>query len=156
MIELTEYRKQLMGRLEEAAKEFRAACLSIKDPFAPIEADGWNAHQIAAHTRDVEEAAYGLRVRRTLEEVNPLLPNFDGDAYMAAHYDPKESLRDVLDGLVSSVKNLLKTLRGLPDEAWSRESRHETQGGGLTLQHWIERALAHIEEHLATVKKGNQ
>ncbi|SRR5581483_6373540 len=152
MIELFEYRRQLIDRFEKAANEFRAACLAVKNPFAPLEADGWNVHQIAVHTRDVDKLVYGLRVRRTLEEANPMFPNFDGDAYMAAHYNPKEPLRDVLDGLVSSVETLAKILRGLPEEAWSRESQHATQGGGLTLQIWVERGLAHLQEHLSAVQ----
>ena len=44
MEKLMEYRQQLMDRLAEAAKEFRAACLAGKDPFAPVES-GWNVHQ---------------------------------------------------------------------------------------------------------------
>lgn len=155
MIELLEYRKQLMDRFEEAAKEFRAACLAAKDPFTPLEADGWNVHQIAVHTRDVDKLVYGLRARRTLDEANPLFPNFDGDAYMAAHYTAKEPLRDILNELVSSVETLTKRLRSLPEAAWSRESMHETQGGGLTLQIWVERGLKHLEEHLATVRAVN-
>jgi hypothetical protein len=51
------------------------------------------------------------------------------------------------------VADLCTTLRGLPQEAWSRESRHEALGGGLTMQLWVERSLAHIEEHLQAVKK---
>lgn len=156
MKELIEYRKRLIERLEEAAQEFHAACLAISDPFAPLDEGGWNAHQVAAHTRDVDKAAYGWRIRRTLEEENPLFPNFDGDAYMNAHYDSKEPLRDLLDGFVKSIEALAKVLRDMPADGWSRESRHETQGGGLTLQHWVERSLAHIEEHLATAKKAKQ
>ena len=45
-------------------------------------------------------------------------------------------------------------LRALPAEAWSRESRHATMGSGFTLQTWVERGLAHIEEHVETVRKG--
>lgn len=154
MDELIEYRKQLMDRLAAAAKEFRTACLAVKDSAAPIEA-GWNVHQLAAHTRDVDKLVYGVRARRTVQEDNPEFSNFDGDAYMAAHYDAKEPLQNILNGLVSSVDELTKTLRGLSGEAWRRESRHATQGAGFTLQHWVERSLAHIEEHLATVKKAN-
>jgi uncharacterized protein YukE len=153
MEELIEYRKQLMDRLAAAAKEFRTACLAVKDPFAPIE-EGWNVHQLAVHTRDVDKMIYGVRARRTIKEDNPEFPNFDGDAYMAAHYDPKEPLQTILNDLVSSIDELTKMLRGLSGEAWGRESRHATQGSGFTLQIWIERSLKHIEEHLATVKKG--
>jgi len=44
-------------------------------------------------------------------------------------------------------------LRQLPTEAWSRVSCHEKLGENLTLQLWVERALAHVEEHLETVRK---
>jgi hypothetical protein len=40
----------------------------------------------------------------------------------------------------------------LPQEGWSRTSRHASLGGDLTLQLWVERSLAHLEEHLAALK----
>ena len=154
MEELNDYRSRLVDRLEAATKEFRAACLEVKDIYAPIEPGGWNVHQVAVHARDVEELVYGLRARRTLQEDNPEFPNFDGEAYLREHYDPKESLRSILDGLVASVESLAVMLRGMPVEGWSRLSRHATQGGGLTSQTWVERGLKHIEEHLAAVQQA--
>lgn len=152
MKELAEYRMKLMDRLADAAKAFRTQCLALQDPYAPLEEDGWNAHQIAAHTRDVDKLVYGLRARRTALEHNPEFPNFDGNAYMAENYDPTESLSELLNGFVESVESLIELLRALPVEAWSRESRHATLGSGFTLQAWVERNLAHIQEHLASVK----
>ena len=154
MKELSEYRQRLLERLVESAKGFRAACLAVDDPFAPLEPGGWNAHQTAAHTRDVNERVYGSRARRTAEEHNPEFANFDGDAYMAEHYNPQEPLGAMLDGFVTSAESLAAFLRQLPPEAWARKSRHATMGGGFTLQTWVERSLAHIEEHIETVKKG--
>lgn len=154
MKELNEYRTKLMGRLVSAAREFREACLVVPDAFAPLDESGWNAHQVAAHTRDVNRLVYGLRARRTAEEENPEFSNFDGDAYMAENYNAQEPLSEILDGLVGDVEALTGTLRQLPAEAWSRESRHETLGGGFTLQTWVERDLAHVEEHLETVRKA--
>jgi hypothetical protein len=153
MNELEEYRVKLMDRLGKAVKEFQTACLAVKDPYAPIEKDGWNVHQVAVHARDVDKLVYGMRARRTLAEDNPEFPNFDGEHYMLEHYDPKEPLRDLLGGLRKNVESLVDTLRSMPDEGWSRESSHETQGSGLTMQRWVERGLEHLEEHLATVKK---
>lgn len=152
MKELTEYRANLIERLLSSAREFREACLAVNDPSAPLD-DGWNVHQIAAHTRDVHDLVYDLRARRTVEEDNPEFQNFDGDAYMAEHYDAHEPLRELLDSFVSNVETLTGMLRRLPVEAWSRESRHVTYGGGFTMQTWIERDLAHIEEHLNTVRR---
>jgi DinB superfamily len=151
--ELTEYRKQLIDRLEAAAKEFRTAALTVKDPFASIEEGGWNVHQLAVHTRDVDRLVYGLRTRRTLEEDNPEFPNFDGTTHMAEKYDRREPLGDVLDGLLKNVGEQVELLHSMPVEGWSRLSRHATQGSGLTLQMWVERGVEHLEEHLATIKK---
>jgi hypothetical protein len=47
-------------------------------------------------------------------------------------------------------------LRGLPLDSWSRVSRHTTLGSNLTLQTWVEKDLAHIEEHLETVIAVNR
>jgi hypothetical protein len=156
MKELLEYRMNLMEKLEVAAKAFRAECLAVPNPYEPLEAGGWSAHQTAVHTRDVDKLVYGLRVRRTALEDNPQFPNFDGEAYMANHYDSKESFSELLDGFVHSIEALIELLRALPPEAWSRVSRHTTLGRGLTLQTWVEKNLGHIEEHLEAVKKQNK
>lgn len=154
MRQLDEYHENLLNRLEQAAQEFRAACLAAKFADEPIEIDGWSVRQLAAHTRDVDQLVYGARARRTLAEDNPVFPNFDGDAYIRAHYDRSEALSRLLDGFLASVQSLVKLLREMPPDGWSRQSSHQTQGGGLTTQTWVERGLQHIEEHLATVKKA--
>ena len=155
MKELVEYRMNLMNRLEDTARAFREECLKVKDPYAPFDASGWNVHQIAVHTRDVDELIYGLRARRTAVEEDPEFPNFDGETYMSANYNSAEPLEELLTGLVANVQALVELLRALPPESWSRVSHHATLGSGLTLQSWVEKDLAHIQEHLETVKKIN-
>lgn len=154
MKQLEEYRSMLVKRLETTADEFRAACLAVSDPFSAVDEGGWNTHQLAAHTRDVDKVVYGMRVRRTLGENNPEFKNFDADEWIAAHYNPDEPLASILDELSASIKETASTLKILPSEAWNRESSHETYGGGFTLQTWVERGLAHIQEHLETVQKA--
>jgi hypothetical protein len=156
MKELTEYRKNLLEKLVNTARDFRTTSLAVKDAFIPLQEGGWNVHQVAAHTRDVDRHVYGLRARRTVNEDNPEFQNFDGDAYMAAHYNADESLSEMLDGFITSVESLTEMLRALPDEAWSRPSRHATLGSGFTLQTWVERGLAHIQEHVETVHKSSE
>ena len=155
MKELTEYRRNLIEKLVNAARDFRAACLATTDAYAPLGAGEWNVHQVAVHTRDIDNLVYGLRARRTADEENPEFRSFDGDEYMAEHYDAGEPLEKLLNGFVENVEALTEMLRALPDEAWARESRHATLGSGFTLQTWVERSLAHIEEHVEMVKKGN-
>jgi hypothetical protein len=154
MRELDEYREKLLQRFADAAREFCAACLTAGSPVEPLEPGGWSIHQLAAHTRDVDQLVYGARVHRTIVENNPIFENFDGDAYMDEHYDPGEPLPRLLDGFVANVEALIKELREMPSDGWTRASRHETQGSGLTVQTWLERGLEHVEEHLATVREA--
>jgi hypothetical protein len=151
MKELLEYREKLIARLEEAALEFRAACESFGNSFTKVDGE-WTVHQIASHTRDVDKIVYGERVRRTLNEANPEFKSFDADKWMAVNYDKDEPLSKIVNDFLASIQDLCKTLQAVPREAWSRESRHETMGGELTLQLWVERNLAHIEEHLLALK----
>ena len=113
-----------------------------------------NVHQVAAHTRAVDKLVYGMRAQRTAVEDNPEFENFDGAAYTRDHYSAAESLHTLMAGFVENVEALAATLRALPPEAWSRVSRHVKLGSGFTLQTWVERSLAHIEEHMEMVKKG--
>lgn len=152
MKELEEYRMNLMERLEDTAKAFRDECLAVPDPYAAPEPGSWNVHQIAVHTRDVDKFVYGLRVRQTALEENPKFASFDGEAFMAEHYDAQEPLDELLTGFVQNIEALIELLRALPVEAWSRVSRHTTLGRDLTLQSWVEKNLAHIEEHLEEVR----
>ena len=153
MKQLQEYRAKLIDRLEAATDEFRSACLAIRDPYQTTDEDGWNIHQLAVHTRDADKLVYGLRIRRTVEEDNPEFENFDQDAWMTANYDPDEPLASILDELSASVTEVVSILRNLTLEAWGRKSSHEVYGGGFTLQTWVERGLAHIQEHLESVQK---
>lgn len=155
MKELKDYRKNLIEKLVNTARDFRNASLAVKDPYVPLEEGGWNVHQVAAHTRDVDKLVYGMRARRTVEEDNPEFQNFNGDAYMTEHYNANEPLSEMLDGFVENVEALAEMLRSLPDDAWSRPSRHATLGSGFTLQTWVERGLAHIHEHVETVSRGS-
>ena len=156
MKELLEYRTKLIARLVEAAHEFRQACLAVPDVTMPLEAGGWTVHQIAAHTRDVHELVYGPRTRRTAAEENPQFQNFNGEEYMKEHYSKSEPLNEILDKLVEQVESLAEELRALPSQAWARVSSHAMLGRDLTLQTWVEKDLAHIQEHLETIKKANQ
>jgi hypothetical protein len=153
MKELLGYRTNLISRLVSAAHEFQAACLAVQDTSMPLEAGGWTVHQVAAHTRDVDKLVYGMRVHRTATEDNPEFQNFDGEEYMAEHYSKSEPLEAILDELVKHVEGLAAELRLLPPEAWARISSHVMLGRGLTLQAWVEKDLAHIEEHLQTIRQ---
>jgi hypothetical protein len=151
--ELHDDRQHLIDQLGASAEAFCAACRAVAEPFEPVEAGGWNTHQVATHVRDVDAQVYGMRIRRSAAEESPLFPNFDQEVWMAEHYHPDEPLDSILDELSASVKDLVELLRSLLDPAWSRPSRHETNGDFI-LQTWVERSLSHLKEHLETVEKA--
>ncbi|MBL8049845.1 MAG: DinB family protein [Anaerolineales bacterium] len=151
MKELLEYREKLIARLSEATKEFCEVCENFANPFEKVDGD-WNVHQIASHTRDVEHLIYGARVRQTLNEDNPYFKSFDADVWMTNHYDKDEPLHKILIDFDTNVTEMCNILNELPQTGWSRLSRHESGGNELTLQIWVERSLAHIEEHLKALK----
>lgn len=152
--ELLAYRTRLLDHLLAQTHAFAAACRAVPNPHAPLEPGGWSTHQIAAHVWDVDRRAYGLRIRRILAEDLPVFENYDGDAWMAQGYDPTMPLDVMLDELVARTEEIVPTLRALPPEAWNRIGRHAVQGD-LTLQTWVERALAHVKEHLSSVNKAS-
>lgn len=155
MKELMEYREKLLARLRKAAAEFCEVCQNRTDPHAKAEGN-WSAHQLAFHVRDVDREVYGMRIRRTLSEENPLFKNFDPDGWMEAHYDRSEPLKKILEEFLGTVEEAAGLLGNDSPQVWSRLSQHEALGSGLTLQLWVERSLAHIEEHLEALKNAQK
>jgi hypothetical protein len=152
MKELIEYRTKLVEKLDQTAQEFHDAFIK-SDPSMKLDG-GWTAHQVASHVRDIQLIVYGARARRTLQEENPLFQSIDPDEHMKKNYRQDEPLEKILDEFKGNVDELCRELNAAPIEAWSRLSQHETLGDSLTLQWWVERSLAHIEEHLQTLAKA--
>jgi hypothetical protein len=151
--ELRSYRSKLILRIQSAAQELSDACRAIQNPFAPVDEGGWNAHQLAAHTRDVQIHVYGMRARRSVEQDKPVFPNFDNETWNADHYHADEPMAKIMDEFLRDIHQITPWLEGLPPSAWGRLSRHEVNGE-FTMQTWVERMLAHIEEHLETIRKA--
>lgn len=153
--ELNEYRTRLLIQVEKLADDFCTACQAADNPFQPVEDGGWNVHQIAAHVRDVQAQVYGTRIRRSVEEDVPVFDNFDGERWQAEHYVADEPLADILESFMSDIRQIVPWLKKCPSSDWSRASRHVVYGE-FAMQHWVERMLAHIKEHLITVEKVKQ
>ena len=148
MEELLEYRQRMINKIAKAPESIEAAFLRIKDHAHPLEAGGWNIHQVVVHMRDVNQHVYLPRLHRIIDEENPMFENFDGDAWMAEHYQPQETIRKLSSDFKEQCKQTADWLNSLPKEAWNRPGQHPSFGKH-SLQWWVERTLAHIDEHLA-------
>jgi len=150
MDELYEYRQDLMKRLVSVVDDLCAAAAVISSDgwHIPLEAGGWTPHQVLAHLRDIEAQSMAPNLRRILDESDPLLPAFDEDNLLEAHYSPDESPGEILE---EYARLRSQELTWLPDAAsvaaWNRTARQPCLGM-CTFQWWVERSLACAEEHL--------
>lgn len=151
MEELLEYRQRLIKKIATAPLRIETALIQIKDASRPLENGGWNLHQVVAHMRDVNQHVYLPRLHRIMDEENPLFENFDGEAWMAKNYQPQESIQKVATEFKEQCQSSADWLNGLPLEAWNRAGQHP-YFGKHSLQWWVERTLAHINEHLAQLE----
>lgn len=153
MEELWAYREQLLGRHAQQVPDLRQALADIPvgEWRRPASEGGWSAHQMVAHMRDVEVQAYVPRVHRLLAEAQAVLADFDAEGFMAAHYDRAEPLDQMVEDLDRARRAVRAALRTRDSQAWSRTGRHPALGV-CTVQAWVERAVAHFEEHLGQLE----
>ena len=145
---LDDYRRRLMARYLDQVGEYAAYLAGLDDGAArtPIQPGEWSAHQVLFHASSVDENAYGPRLRRILREDRPLLEDYEGDGWMAQHYEPAEPAGAILERWRSVRQGYAAEAAGAPPEAWSRTGR-QPYWGERTLQWWVERAVAHADEH---------
>src|SRR5690606_39245920 len=104
--------------------------------------------QRAVHVRDIEVDGYHVRLRRTLEEHDPLLPSLDGEALARqrdyANADPLAVLADFRQ----ARRQTLALIESLGAEHFSRPARFEGYGR-LTLRSLVHYLCSHHQQHLA-------
>jgi hypothetical protein len=145
---LDDYRQRLLDRYLQQPEAYAEHLAGLDDRAAltPIKPGEWSAHQLLFHTSSVDERAYGPRLRRILLEDRPALEDYDGDAWMAEHYDPAEPMGVILERWRSARQGYAAEVQAAPPEAWSRTGL-QSYWGERTLQWWVERAVAHAEDH---------
>jgi hypothetical protein len=154
MEELYDYRQRMLERYAAIPDDFasRLVGLSQEACYLRLEPGGWNVHQVMAHVRDAEARAFLPRLERILNEDGPFLINFDQDAWMEAHYRVAEPLETILADFRDLRDRELDRLRKMSNDDWNRVGRHSSLGV-RTLQWWVERNLAHNEEHLIQIEQ---
>jgi uncharacterized damage-inducible protein DinB len=145
---MDDYRRRLLDRYRGQVEAFAGHLASLDDRAAraPIQAGEWSAHQVLFHTYSVDEQAYGPRLRRILREDRPALEDYDGDRWMAERYDPDEPTSALLERWRTVRQRYAAEVAEAPPEAWGRTGL-QPFWGERTLQWWVERAVAHADEH---------
>jgi hypothetical protein len=145
---LDDYRRRLLARYREQVDQYAGHLggLTAAAARTPIKPEEWSAHQVLFHTLSVDENAYGPRLRRILREDHPTLEDFDGDGWMATHYDVSEPIGGLLERWRAVLQDYAAEVEAAPRAAWSRTGG-QPYWGERTLQWWIERAVTHGDDH---------
>lgn len=150
---LDDYRRELVARYRNQVEVFRRHMAALDDRAlrAPIKPGEWSPHQVVFHSAAVDQQAYGPRLGRILREDRPQLDDFDGDRWMAEHYEPSEPVGGMLDRWQALRQENAALVEAVPPTAWNRTGR-QSFWGERTLQWWVERAVEHADEHLRQLR----
>jgi len=104
----------------------------------------------AWHMADLEREGFGVRLERLVREVEPLLPDFDGDRAARERQYSARGLADGIEAFAASRAANLARLRLLPPEAWGRPGTQEGVGR-LALRDLPGMMLRHDRQHAAEI-----
>jgi uncharacterized damage-inducible protein DinB len=109
----------------------------------------WSALEVVCHLVDSEQA-WCHRMKRVIVEDRPLLIGYDETRFTAGlpyHVNELEEELALLEGM---RRQMARTLRTLPESAWSRTGVH-SERGLITLEEMLRAEVEHVPHHLAHI-----
>ena len=91
-------------------------------------ADGFTPVEQCWHLADLEREGYALRIRRLLTEVEPALPDFDGERVAQERNYRSLPLEDGIEAFRRARADNLAALRALSASDWERRGTQEGVG----------------------------
>lgn len=146
---LAAYRHDLLRHYLEQVDSLRASLQAWPEGLEhrPIQPGEWSPHQVLWHVRAVEIQAYIPRLERLLAQDHARLQDFDGQAWMEEHYTTQEAWPRMVADVLAARQRMSTRLEAADKEVWSRVGEH-SYWGPRTLMWWVERCVAHLDEHL--------
>jgi uncharacterized damage-inducible protein DinB len=123
MVPFEEELRQMPAVLVEAARRLPGSVVADRPA-----AGGFAMIEHVWHLADLETDAYEVRIRRILEEAEPELPTFDGEAVAAKRKYRALRLKDGLRKFTEARARNLAALRALEGDAWQRSGVQEGVG----------------------------
>lgn len=110
-------------------------------------ANEFSATENVCHLRDIEEEGYRVRIRRLVEESEPLLHDLDG-ARLARERDyNSQSMSDALERFARARMSNVAALRSLPPDGLERSGTF-AGAGSITLAQLMMMMREHDEGHI--------
>lgn len=137
----------------ERLRSFYSAFPADARHWAPSVWEGVPSEPLTAveqvcHVRDIEIEGYQVRIQRTLDEENPLLPSLDTDAMARDRHYSRQDAAAVLQDLQRARSATLHTIRALSSEQLQRPARFEGYGP-VTLRGLVHYLCSHDQQHLS-------
>jgi uncharacterized protein Usg len=142
----------LLERFRRGAELLAVVTTGVAGPELDfkLEGHGLSIRQIVCHLADAEAVSV-MRLRHVIAEDNPLLPNFDGDAWAAKLDYAKRKLSQPLETCRRLRMENFELLKDLPPETFSRTGVH-SKDGTVTLRQLVESGAAHLEDHVREIQ----
>lgn len=113
------------------------------------DSDQWSFRYVAAHLATTEDECFFDRVKRFSTEETPHFEHYENTGSDFSRFELTDSLRE----WDSSRKQLLDTVRTMPESIWSRTATHSTRGT-QTLLELLQVMLEHDHDHLRDVQRA--
>ncbi|MCI0462682.1 MAG: DinB family protein [Gemmataceae bacterium] len=112
----------------------------------------WSTLEVVCHLADFEPV-HADRMKRVLTEDRPLFFSADEQRYAAALAYHERDLEEELSLIERTRQQMVRILRTLPPEAWSRTGvyRHDNQDEPRTLERLVAISAGHIPHHVRFV-----
>jgi len=112
----------------------------------------WSILEILGHLRDMEREAYLERYERILAEIEPRLPDLNGEAFVIERDYRSAKAAEVLRDWSRLRRETLRLLRKVTAAQWTRAGVHEV-AGRLTMEDFLRRqAVGNDEAHLGQIE----
>ncbi len=113
--------------------------------------DAWSVVELLCHLRD-DAQEDGIRMRRLVEEDNPVLVPYDQEERARARRYREDDPRKTLTALRAYWTGLAYYIESIPADAWQRSGTHP-EFGPRTVASQAEGTLDHAKEHLAQIRE---
>jgi uncharacterized damage-inducible protein DinB len=106
----------------------------------------WSTLEVVCHLVDSEQA-WCHRMKRVIAEERPLLIGYDQSRFTAELDYHQCDLEEELALLEGMRRQMVRTLRAVPEAAWSRTGEHSEQGL-MTLEELLQAEVEHVPHHI--------
>jgi hypothetical protein len=124
--------------------------LTIKEQRIKPEGDGFSILENICHLRDIEERGYRVRIKKILNEDNPVLPDVDGALLAIEREYQKQNPKDELNEFSKYRAESLSLIKKISLEDLTRTGVMENVGE-ITLEKLLTIMCEHDQGHLQEI-----